>query len=229
MSLSALRKTSNFTDARKQLSEIENALYGFAIAYDRLPCPATPGNGGQANPLNPVTDCSTYIGFVPSNTLGISGSVNCDGLLTDPWGQPYRYSVVQVDAGNATGSDFVTSGGIRNEGMANVTPNIRICRDTSVACLSSTPASNVVTDFAVAVIFSMGEPATNSSAENENAGEGGTSVGSTCGLSPYALGNDIRYYSSPIIEVDGQRYDDVLIWISHTVLFNKLLEAGRLP
>jgi len=229
MSVSALRKSKNFSDTRKQLAEIESALYGFAIAYERLPCPAIPGNGGQANPLNPATDCNTYIGFVPSNTLGINGAVNCDGLLTDPWGRPYRYSVVQADAGNSPGSDFVTTGGIQLEGMALVRPNIQICRNTSVACGSGTPTNNIVTTNAVAVVFSMGEPRTNSAAENENAGEPGASMASTCGLNAHELSNDQFYYSSPIIEVDGNEYDDILIWISHTVLYNKLLEAGHRP
>ncbi len=235
MSVSALRKSSRFIDARHHLNNIESALYGFAIAYDRLPCPTMPGRGAQSIPLNPLSDCADanaingYIGFVPSAALGISGPVNCDGLLIDPWGRPYRYSVTMADAGLVPGGDFITGGGIHNEGMENVRPNLRICRDIDAGCSSSTSAGNIITQNAVAVVFSMGEPATNSNAENENAGEDGRTVASQCELADYELGNDTNYYSSPIIEVDSRHYDDILIWISPTILFNKLLEARRLP
>ncbi len=235
MSISALKKSSRFHDAKNKLTEIQNAIYGFAIAYNRLPCPAIPGNGAQANPLNPAEDCANanniegYIGFVPSGTLGISGAVNCDGLLIDPWGRPYRYSVSMSDAGRVAGGDFITANGIKNEGMENVTPNLRICRDTREVCSSASAAANIITRNAVAIIFSMGEPVANSNAENENAGEGGRNMASGCGLAAYALGNDTNYISSPIIETADGHYDDTLVWISHTILFNKLLEARHLP
>ena len=78
------RENRNIAEARAKLQEIEEALYGFAIANNRLPCPTTPGQNGQ-EVGGGGADCGTNRGFVPSNTLGITGAVDCDGLLVDPW------------------------------------------------------------------------------------------------------------------------------------------------
>ena len=247
LSVTSLRKTANIKEARQKLAEIEEALYGFAIANGRLPCPATPASNGQANPLDPSglvgaqrncnlsANINGFIGFVPSSTLGIKGEVNCDGLLLDPWGRPYRYSVTNADAGTAPGGDFVVSDDISEEdtavppnGMANVTPDIVICNNLDAAC-NTTVAGNVVTTNAVAVIFSMGDITANSVRENENAGE--RTVASGCGAN-YPLGNDNLYYSAPSREEPADpdtKFDDIVIWISPNTLFNKLLSAQRLP
>ncbi len=236
MSVSGLRESANVSEARKKLDEIEQALYGFAAANNHLPCPAIPGNGGVANQPNAASNCasslniSDYIGFVPSTTLGIKGRVNCDGLLLDPWGRPYRYSVANTDTGNGF-ADFVVSGDISAEGMSNVTASTigyRICNNTLQNCASAS-ALSIVSDNAVAVVFSMGSPRANSSAENENAGEGGASAASSCGLANYELGNDRRYYSSTRIEQAGSEFDDIVIWLSPNILFNKMLDANLLP
>ncbi|MCW9047273.1 MAG: type II secretion system GspH family protein [Gammaproteobacteria bacterium] len=232
MPLRAQLETKNIKEARSKLVEIEEALYGFAIANNRLPCPTRPGLNGVANPLNPLTHCNDdpaiagYIGFVPSNTLGIKGEVNCDGLLVDPWGRPYRYSVTNVDGdGNGTG-DFVVFDAIRVAGGPNsVNPDIKVCNDLAIACTSG--GGTASTSNAVAVIFSMGtKQRANSADENENAGEGGTRP-STCGLPAYPIGSDAQYYAAQRIEVDNNEFDDIVIWISPNILYSKLLQAGH--
>ena len=253
LSVTSLRKTANIKEAQQKLAEIEEALYGFAIANGRLPCPATPASNGQANPIDPsglvgaqrncnlAANINGFIGFVPSSTLGIKGEVNCDGLLLDPWGRPYRYSVTNADAVNvvggvgAEGGDFVVANGIQEEntttappdGMSRVNPDIVICNNLDAAC-NTAVAGNVVTTNAVAVIFSMGDITANSTRENENAGER-TVAG--CGAD-YPLGNDNLYYSAPSREEPADpdtKFDDIVIWISPNTLFNKLLSAQRLP
>ncbi len=248
MPLRAQLETKNIKEARSKLLEIEEALYGFAIANNRLPCPTQPGLNGVANPPDPsaaaTPHCNAsaaitgYIGFVPSNTLGIKGEVNCDGLLTDPWGRPYRYSVVNTDglpaAGDDDGSgDFVVTGGLRAQAISSgnptltgpnaVAPDIMVCNNLQANCT----AANASTETAVAVIFAMGTKGrANSARENENAGEGGT-IASTCGLPAYPIGNDTRYYSAQRKEIAGQEFDDILIWISPNTLYSKLLQAGH--
>ena len=242
MSITALRKTANINEANQKMAEIEQALYGFAVANGRLPCPTIPGLGGVSNPADPTIaaagqqhcanspNIAGYIGFVPSTTLGIQGQVNCDGLLLDPWNRPYRYSISNVDAGNGRG-DFVTTDDLTNanEGMANVTADLQVCRNLATTCLAGTAAANIIANNAVAVIFSMGEPRANSLRENENAGEAGAVIPSLCGAGNYPVSNDRFYYSAPIVERAGSEFDDLLIWISPNILFNKLLDANRLP
>ncbi|MCW8933485.1 MAG: prepilin-type N-terminal cleavage/methylation domain-containing protein [Gammaproteobacteria bacterium] len=235
MPLRAQLETKNIKEARSKLVEIEEALYGFAIANNRLPCPTIPGNNGVANPLNPAADCGNaniiggYIGFVPSNTLGIKGEVNCDGLLIDPWGRPYLYSVAFIDVGANGLGDFVVAGDILTEGgpgamAANI---IKVCNDLTVNCGAAVGAGVASTTNALAVIFTMGtRDRANSTVENENAGEGGTRP-STCGLPAYQIGNDQQYYAAKRIESGVNVFDDIVIWISPNILYSKLLQAGH--
>lgn len=253
MPLRAQLESKNIKDARSKLVEIEEALYGFAIANNRLPCPTRPGLNGVSNPPDPTIAATPhcngnaaiagYIGFVPSNTLGIKGEVNCDGLLTDPWGRPYRYSVVNTDGIVADvtdddgSGDFVVTAGLQLQatftGNLNgdptltapnaVEPNIMVCNNLVANCT----VADASTTTAVAVIFAMGtKERANGPRENENAGEGGT-IASTCGLPAYPISNDIRYYSAQRKEVVGQEFDDILIWISPNILYSRLLQAGH--
>lgn len=229
MPLRAQLETANIKQATAKLAEIEEALYGFAIANGRLPCPTIPGNNGVENPDTTINHCAGnaaitgYIGFVPVSTLSVKGNVNCDGLLVDPWGQPYRYS---ISNSNASGNgDFVVFDGIRSGGgPTGVNPDIKVCNDLSINCNAA--AASFSTDEAVAVIFSMGtRQRANSTDEDENAGEG-AALASTCGLPAYPMGSDSFYYSSLRIEVAGQEFDDIVTWISPNILYAKLLQAG---
>jgi prepilin-type N-terminal cleavage/methylation domain-containing protein len=76
--LSAQRDIQKVSETQKQMSEIKEALFGFAIINGRLPCPTT-----QADPASPdygVEDatCVNVEGYLPWRTLGISE--------TDAWG-----------------------------------------------------------------------------------------------------------------------------------------------
>jgi prepilin-type N-terminal cleavage/methylation domain-containing protein len=249
MSVSALRKSANINQAKRKLSEIEQALYGFAAANHYLPCPAIPGNGGISNQLNSISNCagtlniSGFIGFVPSTTLGLKGRVNCDGLLLDPWGRPYRYSVTNANAANPlnlplnTNADFVVRNGIQNEnspdstdGMSLTRPNIVICRDLVNGCgVNGSPAVRYLSTNAVAVIFSMGETRPSSPIEMINAGQTNITGSTACGSMNYPLSNSRLYYSAPIVEKPGAEFDDIMLWISPNILFSKMLNAGALP
>lgn len=235
MPLRAQLETANIKKAKLKLAEIEESLYGFAIAKQRLPCPTQPGQGGiaQFTTVAGAGNCTSSIGFIPSTTLGIKGEVNCDGLLMDPWGQPYRYSITDTDFSGTGGDDFVVSGQLRSlanggESIGNVTPNIQVCNDLDSACGAGSAADEISANDAVAVIFSIGTKQRNNSAdENENAGE--ATVASQCGLPAYGISNDRFYYASTRREINGQEFDDILTWISPNILYSKMLKAGIIP
>ncbi len=242
MPLRAQMETANIKKAHLKLNEIEESLYGFAIANERLPCPTLPGQGGIAQPAildatPPIVagadSCTVNIGFVPSTTLGLKGEVNCDGLLMDPWGRPYYYSVTNADASN-NWDDFVERGQLKSianggEGIDAVNPDIQICNNLDVNCTAGAPASAISTNNAVAVIFSRGTRSRpNSADENENAGEG-ANIASGCGLAAYQIGNDRFYYGASRREINGQEFDDIVTWISPNRLYSKMLKAGIIP
>ena len=231
--LTSQRESAHIVSSKKQLDEIQEAIYGFAVSQGRIPCPTLPDNGGIALPVNPATpptaatNCQSYHGFVPSTTLGISGSVNCDGLLIDAWGQPYRYSVTDNDADGNGYDDFITPGEIRLVGAANLNPDLQVCRNLDVNCPVS-GAVDIVSTNAVAVIYSLGKPRDTSNLdEDENAGE--ATIASQCGLADYATANNTFFYAAERREQAGEEFDDILIWISPNILYSKLLQAGQLP
>ncbi len=222
--MGAQRESNNIKKAQREMKAIEEALYGFAIASDRLPCPTQPGLGGVSDGGGAV-NCNSYHGFIASTTLGLQGGVNCDGLLLDPWGNPYRYSITNSDADGNGSDDFVVTGEMGNVGVINLNPNLQVCSNTGVACAGA-PSADIVADSAVAVVFSMGSNWSNPSAsENENAGE--ATVNSGCGLPAYDISNDRFFYASTRIET-GVTFNDIVTWISPNIVYAKMLAAGRL-
>jgi len=61
----------NFGDTQKILAESRDALLGFAMAHDRLPCPAVAPNGVES-PLGGGACTNPHNGFLPAATLGLS-------------------------------------------------------------------------------------------------------------------------------------------------------------
>ncbi len=235
--MSAQRESANIRKARAELADIEQALYGYAITNGALPCPTFPGMGGQA--LSSAGNCdrggaSAFHGFVPYQSLGLKGQVDCYGLLLDPWGQPYRYSVSGKDTANGL-ADFTTPGDIRAElaaagSLSLIQPDIRICGDASSACNASTAAASLVADNIGAVAFSLGRHNQSLSAtENENAGEASEAVSGACSASSFGLAADRFFYRVPVTEQTGNEFDDEFIWISPSLLYARMLAAGQLP
>ena len=208
ISLSQTQEMNNRTDAEDTIENIVDALYGFAQANGRLPCPATPASGGVEDPVG-GGNCNWEYGFVPASTLGLSGGVNVDGLLTDKWLSAYRYSVTTSNA-NA----FTTVGGMQGVvgGISALTPDLQVC--DSAACTTIT-ATGVP-----AVVMSLGADWTNFTSANEveNSGER-TRNG-------YRLPNDLIFVSSSYIE---GTFDDLITWMSPSILYTKMITAGQLP
>lgn len=206
VSLSSTQEINFRSDAENQIDEIIEALYGFAQANGRLPCPATAGSNGAEDPAGGGT-CTEQYGFVPSATLGLSGAVNTDGLYTDPWLSPYRYNVT-----SANGDAFTTAGGMRATGMAALAPDLRVCTDATCA--------TVVADNLPAVVVSLGADWASFSGTEEVENSGETT------RSGYRHANNTDFAVSTYIE---DVYDDTLAWMSANILYTRMISAGQLP
>ncbi|MBF0177982.1 MAG: type II secretion system protein [Magnetococcales bacterium] len=88
--------TSKVTQTKGQLDKVRQAIEGFALTNNRLPCPDT-DNDGVENVASHT--CSSKSGDLPIITLGLSagrntsGSDKRDASGKDAWGNTIKYAV----------------------------------------------------------------------------------------------------------------------------------------
>ena len=214
--LSAQIDIRNTRDTRAALSEIREALLGFAAANGRLPCPAPPttasgvaGAGLDVAPM-PGNVCVNVAGVLPWATLGVAEN--------DAWGRRYSYRVTQ--AFTRTPVAPATAGfSLLSTGNMTIRP---------AAVSPATVAANVP-----AVVISHGK----------NGNGAYISLGTQLPLSADAdeLENQI-INNAPGLWIDGGvptefvkraaptvTADDEVVWISTAVLFNRMISASKLP
>lgn len=227
----------NYGDTQKILAEARDALVGFAMANDRLPCPATGPNGvedpvGGSTALIPCTN--PYGGFLPAATLGLS-PVDAEGYRLDGWGGETVHRLRYAVTNNSTSAlrdnafttklgmknAFITVSGVTSIGMPALEPDLQICStgtNITTATINSAACGtgkSLATD-AVAVVYSLGK----------NAGPGGTSDDEKHNPNPQtAVAADRAFVNAP----QGPTFDDQMLWLSKSTLFNRLVAAGRLP
>lgn len=211
--LSGQQDIRNYGDTQKILADARDALLGYAMANDRLPCPAAPGGTGVEDPVGGGVCNHPYDGFFPAVTLGIA-PVDAQGYLLDGWGgdtiRRVRYAVTKANA-----SAFTTQNGMKTTGITALAPDLKVC-STGVGLTAPTPDTadcavntTLATD-AVAVIYSLGK----------NAGTGGTSTDELPNVTA-----DRAFVNAPQSTV----FDDQMVWLSKSTLFNRMVAAGKLP
>jgi len=256
--LTMQQELKQYRQAQKEMDQITEALLAFAQIEGYLPCPAwaddlvsptvssnglecrdDDGTAGNCDsvPGDASTDsCDVWFGYVPGKTLGLVGRYSPSGLLLDPWGAPYRYQVSDQDVGGGAsiGEDFVFRGDMKNEGIANLVPDLVVCstdpspgssgNDDQCASVATTiigagntaNCSDVGVNCAPAVVLSTGKDKSgNSSAfswiQREN------------------LDADRAFVLATINTTAGAEFDDLVRWIAPNVLYSRMIESGRLP
>lgn len=230
-------ETTRRDNTKKQLEDIKLAILGFAGASGRLPCPATTTGAGLEQPVGGGA-CTTQHGFVPSATLGLSGAFNRDGLLIDSWGNPIRYSVTTSAASVANA--FTTSGvgGIKDTGMAALTPDLVVCSSDSASAVDCTGGPNKLADNVPFIVLSLGKDGgefiTNlapNSDQGENASEAVVVANAAGENIAYTVAANRVFVSKSYSDTASAagRFDDLIIWGSPYVLYGWMIEAGQLP
>ncbi|MBF0310302.1 MAG: prepilin-type N-terminal cleavage/methylation domain-containing protein [Magnetococcales bacterium] len=82
-------QTAQLTATRSRMDQIQLAIEGFAVANNRLPCPASDSGSGLENPTlstTTVTTCTSNVGFLPFGTLGLANG-------HDSWHNTLYYSI----------------------------------------------------------------------------------------------------------------------------------------
>ncbi len=201
------------TATQKTLDDVKDALTGFALSRGYLPCPDLPAAafppvaGTVANDgledVNAATGiCATLEGDVPWATLGVGDS--------DAWGNRLHYRVTSAFASRAPAAtvSLSSAGGLR------------VC--TTAAC-AATLATAVP-----AVVLSYGRN-----------GYGALSASGVFLAAPPAANTDetanvdanTDFVSRPKTDIGATagEFDDLVVWISASALFNRMVAAGRLP
>lgn len=225
--LSSQMEAQRVGETRKQLEEIQQALIGFAVSNGRLPCPATTTSNGQesfatsptaGNATNGI--CSDfYNGFIPAATLGI-GPVNEQGYMLDGWNNPIRYAVVDYKPTGVTNTTFTSTNGMQNTTMDKIadpgTELLYICASATGISSDCGSTANKLTDKIPALVFSTGK----------NGGYGGTGLDEAANLN----GNRVfvSHTPTPGTAANGE-FDDLMLWVSPNILFNRMVAAGKLP
>ncbi len=216
--LSAQRDLLNTRETEKQLAEIKEALLGFAAANGRLPCPASPDATGAENPDTGVGPCANpYDGFVPAITLGVTPTDE-KGYALDSWGNPIRYAITEANS-NA----FTTTNGIKTAWVGGLAPSIYVCNTSAGVKNKGSPTATCkdspdtsLTKTAVAVIFSTGK-------------NGGTPPISADELANWPTLTSNTNDPVFVAHTPNDSFDDLVIWISPNILYNRMIAAGRLP
>jgi type II secretory pathway pseudopilin PulG len=215
-------------ETQRLLEVAREALYGFVVAQDRFPCPATAGsNGAEAFATSPSAGnpnngfCLSFRGFLPAATLGLS-PLDREGFQTDAFGgdaNRIRFAVADVDfdPGNKL---YTAAGKMRALGMTVISsaPNrFSVCSTANTVAASGCPAGGVTlaNGNAIAVVLSVGRnPEGRGDDENENL--------------DLTAGNQV-FVSRIQSDAAVNPFDDMLLWVSPNVLISRLAAAGKLP
>ena len=199
--LNAQIDQQRINDARKQLTLINEALLGFAVANGRLPCPATPGTpnstAGAGMENKPGAACGITHGVVPWATLGLPE--------TDSWGWRFTYRV---------------TGEFANDPPLGLQATMALADNGDITVKAATGGVDVAT-LVPAMVISHGKNGLGayqtSGAQMATTGAGADELENT---------NADAIFVSKLPE---PAYDDVVLWLSPHVLKSRMVAANRLP
>lgn len=212
--LSTQRDIQHANETKSQLMTIQEALLGFAAANGRLPCPAAPGTTGIESPNDNSGACiHAWDGFLPAITLGIQPT-DAQGYALDSWGNRIRYAVTD---GNVNA--FTKPNGLRSAWGSTLAPDLSVCNAASAISAPNGPtadcsSANELTNNAAALVLSHGV----------NGGATPTSADELANWPVPTARDKIFVNAAP-----GPAFDDLVVWLSANVLYNRMISAGKLP
>ena len=218
-------------ETQRLLDEARSALIGFVAANRRFPCPAVAASNGVESPAG-GGNCASSDGFLPAATLGLT-PVDPQGFQTDPFGNQtnrIRYAIADVAIGAA--DTFTTTGGMTTATMNGIATSatagnlLIVCSTASASATSCSAGVPLANGSAIAVIYSVGKNGV------LYTGDCATPANSCVGVSADETENvDLSrvYVSRPASEAAGAEFDDMLVWISPSMLFGRLIAAGQQP
>jgi prepilin-type N-terminal cleavage/methylation domain-containing protein len=252
--LAAQQDAQKTAETRRLLEEVREGLLGFAAVQGRLPCPDRLADGdGLEDPrvegADPPEDgCAggEYGGWVPWVTLGVSPR--------DAWGRRLRYRVTREltrRVGDPSAAACVTPASAPGAASAAAAASFSAAAPRNPCVLElgdpgdisvhgrdlATRAERLVARELAAVVLSLGP----------NGLGGVDAAGAPLSAPPAGAEDELRNLDLDATFVARDRsaptpgcrdsaaaappceFDDLLLWVSPHVLYNRLVIAGRLP
>jgi type II secretory pathway pseudopilin PulG len=237
----------NAADTQRRLEDAREALFGFAVANGRFPCPAAPSTSGQesfctttsggctsTNTVQSHGRCSNfYNGYLPGQALGLN-NLDSSGYALDayPLSQGdqgrLRYAIADLTIGTGPGvphgltaSPIAGISVMRSANLLGVTstPYLVVCSTWVGANSSSCQTTNVTVAQNVAfIVYSLGKNGSNvTPSSDEN-------------WNLNASGLNRTFISRSYSGATGTgAFDDQLLWVSNYALISRMVVAGALP
>jgi prepilin-type N-terminal cleavage/methylation domain-containing protein len=204
------------SETRKQLDEIKEALIGYAIVNGRLPCPAdgSIATGQSSAGVESTTGtgstmtCTSTGGVLPWTTLGISE--------TDAWGRRFTY---RVDTNFADAISANTFGSGCSPSTTPTQSSFALCSPGNLNVLSASSGGTNIANNVPAIVISHG---TNGYGAYTTSG---SQIAGASGDESENADNDNTFVNHDF----SPTFDDLVVWISPSVLMNRMVAAGKLP
>lgn len=210
--LSAQLDLRDMNETRRQLTDIREALMGFAVINGHLPCPSAAANPGVEVGRDGVGNCNANDGLLPWATLAVD--------RTDSWGHYFRYRVVPT---------FSNSTAFSLQSGVSISPTLTIAtRDSANNSISLTNTNTVV-----ALVLSHGKNSYFGTTDAgivipNTSGSNGDEDGNNTAM--VATGASTVYQRSPSNDTSGANteFDDLVTWIPVNTLMSRMIVARKL-
>jgi len=215
--LTAQQEQRRIEETNTLLSTANEALMGYALAHSAtgdlrpyLPCPDKTTGAGANDGVEDRTAsaCDTQEGNLPWATLGLNPS-------QDLWSNRLRYRVTAIFSNGATGMQLTSLGDMDV---------------LDAAAGGTTIAANVP-----AIVISHGKNglgAINASCNPALCNPNPPATGANeLANAPASVVGHTTFISHPLAATGetGGEFDDQVIWLSKYILFNRMVQAGKLP
>jgi prepilin-type N-terminal cleavage/methylation domain-containing protein len=240
MPLAAQNEIRGRQETERALSNIRDALIGFAVINGRLPCPAdrtiasgaanagmeaTAGTGATltcacasvGSPVAkvgmPACTSNSVTGVLPWATLGLPE--------TDAWDQRFDYRVDAVFSRGVISAPILTTSWGTGCALTQVSDMptrsaFALCTQGDMSVKTVAGGSDIATSVP-AIVLSHGKNTLGAYLKTGTGQIGG------------AAGDELENANDDAIFVSSSNIDDQLIWLPTSILMGRMLSAGRLP
>jgi type II secretory pathway pseudopilin PulG len=195
-------KQRKIEETQKLLEQNRDALLGYAASKGYLPCPAVSAADGNEAPRSASGACPSNNGYLPWLVLGTPKA--------DSWNKLFRYVITLNFSNNNL-----------------YKPTLNTPADITVH--STGISANQVANNIPAVLISHGPNGNGATLEN---GITPAYTWSTNSDEQINATNISHIVSRPLTEntaAPGGEFDDIVVWIPTSILFNRMVAAGQLP